>query len=163
MLHSFVPRSSYSFFADMIITFFLQECQCELQAQGRVQICQEKRIRLTGLFCRIFTSWTAEAGSYLISLKAGEYSLAARVAITFMTDEEFEAWEAEQEALEETTDEQQESGSEVESDEPEDQEETEIERSVKLHVSWDTEIHEIGSTAHVVAELKGYEKINHIP
>ena len=110
---------------------------------------------------RSITSWTAEAGSYLISLKAGEYSLAARVAITFMTDEQFEEWEAEQEALEETTDEQQESGSEVESDEPEDQEETENERSVKLHVSWDTEIHEIGSTAHVVAELKGYENIDY--
>ena len=46
------------------------------------------------------TSWAAEPGSYLISIRAGENSMGARVTISFKNDEEFAAWEEEQAALE---------------------------------------------------------------
>ena len=45
---------------------------------------------------RSITSWAAEPGSYLISIRAGENSMGARVAISFMNDAEFTAWEEEQ-------------------------------------------------------------------
>ena len=131
------------------------------------------------------TSWAAEPGSYLISIRAGENSMGARVTISFKNDEEFAAWEEEQAALEEeeleevqekiegkiedskekeaevTESEALQEAEEipVNTEEEEDEAETDIERSIRLDVTWDTEEPEIGSTAHVEAVLTGYEDI----
>ena len=140
---------------------------------------------------RSVTSFSAEAGSYLISLLAGENSLGARITVTFMNDEQFEAWEAEQEALAaEQQEEQEETGEteegeeqgegeagetkegQLEATEPvpetapegeneENEPESETERSILLEVTWDTEEPEIGSTAHVEAILTGYEDVSY--
>ena len=118
---------------------------------------------------RSITSWTAEAGSYLISLKAGESSFAARVAVTFMTDEQFEAWEAEQVAMEaeknteEETPEEKEDESENNPEETENEPESvsEIKRDIDFDFSWDTDKPKVGDTAHFKAKLTGYDDVNY--
>ena len=55
---------------------------------------------------RSITSWSAEEGSYLISIHAGENSLLARVSITFLSDSEFK--ELEEDAGEDLTEETEE-------------------------------------------------------
>ena len=125
---------------------------------------------------RSITSWTAEAGSYLISIKAGENSFAAKVAVTFMTDEEFATWEAEQAALEpeesnseetvtEETGVEHETITEVKKTVAEDENipESELlpERSVSMVIDWDNPTPRLGDTAHMKAVLEGYDGLTY--
>ena len=118
---------------------------------------------------RSVTSWSAEAGSYLISIYAGSNSLMSKVKVSFKNDEEFAAWEAEQAVpvIEEETPEEDapEDAKEV----PEDAEETEneqepdpeAERSVFITLSWDTENPKNGDVAHFESTLTGYDGLNY--
>ncbi len=111
------------------------------------------------------TSWAAEPGSYLISIRAGESSMGARVTISFKNDEEFAAWEEEQAALEEESDTQEsETPEETEKTiEPisEEKKEPETERSIDYELTWDTDDPVIGDTAHFNAKLIGYEGLTY--
>ena len=111
------------------------------------------------------TSWAAEPGSYLISIRAGENSMGARVTISFKNDEEFAAWEEEQAALEEESDTQEsETPEETERTiEPisEEKKEPETERSIDYELTWDTDDPVIGDTAHFNAKLIGYEGLTY--
>ena len=124
------------------------------------------------------TSWAAEPGSYLISIRAGENSMGARVTISFKNDEEFAAWEEEQAALkaesqeEEKEDIPEESGKDSISEETgEKPEKAEIdpkteegvlpERSVSMVIEWDTDDPILGDTAHMKAILEGYDDLSY--
>lgn len=116
---------------------------------------------------RSITSWTAEAGSYLINIMAGEKSLLAKVTVSFMNDEEFEAWEAEQAALEAEENQPEEELPEELKEEPETTPEEnpegnpgdEPERSVFITLSWDTDKPQNGDIAHFRSTLTGYESL----
>lgn len=135
---------------------------------------------------RSITSWTAEAGSYLISIKAGENSFAAKVAVTFMSDEEFEAWGNEQdiidtkknteENIEEVSEDETEVSDITEQDEmtkkeidqvhesennEENRPESETERSIDIYLNWDYEYPIVGDTAHFTSKLTGYDDLSY--
>ena len=112
------------------------------------------------------TSWAAEPGSYLISIRAGENSMGARVTISFKNDEEFAAWEEEQAALEaepqgkEEEDVPEETGKEPEETPDESSEkESETERSIDIELTWDYEYPVVGDTAHFTSKLTGYDNL----
>ena len=105
---------------------------------------------------RSITSLTAEAGSYLISIQAGENSLAAKVTVTFMNDEEFEAWEDEQMPPEPGMDAENEG---EEENRPES--DNAAGRHINVHVTWDLPDPVIGDTAHFKAELEGYDGLDY--
>ena len=109
------------------------------------------------------TSWAAEAGSYLISIRAGENSMGARVTISFKNDEEFAIWEDEQAAPETETDTQGDETPEEpeESIDPLPEDEAETERIIDYELTWDTDDPVIGDTAHFNAKLIGYEGLTY--
>ena len=117
---------------------------------------------------RSITSWAAEPGSYLISIRAGENSMGARVTISFMNDVEFAAWEEEQVALEaelqgvEKEGIPEEAGEEQEGiqDVPNEQE-PETERSIEIELTWDYKYPIIGDTAHFTSTLTGYQDLTY--
>ncbi len=115
------------------------------------------------------TSWAAEPGSYLISIRAGENSMGARVTISFKNDEEFAAWEEEEQAAleaepqgKEKEDIPEEAGKEPEEnpDEPGGQD-SETERSIDIELTWDYEYPVVGDTAHFTSKLTGYDNLTY--
>ena len=111
-------------------------------------------------------SWTAEAGSYLFSIRAGDNSLLAKVAVTFMNDAEFEAWETEQvkdiAEGENTSEQPEENEQEAEAEEETDSEPQLLpERSVSMVIDWDTDDPVLGDTAHMKAVLEGYDGLTY--
>lgn len=119
---------------------------------------------------RGITSWDADPGSYLISIRAGENSIGARVAVRFKNDVEFALWEEEQTTLEEANTSVEEVSEEIGS-EPEGEVEGETEnepesalpaeRHVKLQLTWDTDEPAVGDVAHLRAVMTGYEDIKY--
>lgn len=115
------------------------------------------------------TSWAAEPGSYLISIRAGENSMGARVTISFKNDEEFATWEEEQAALEaEPQGKEKENIPEENGEEPKEagtESETEKDllprRSVSMVINWDTDDPVLGDTAHMKAILEGYDGLSY--
>ena len=153
---------------------------------------------------RMVVSWSAEEGSYLITLGPVEPNLLAAATVTFMSKSAYEAWEEEQAEEEPEPEEEPETAPEEESEtepetepkeEPEEPEElgepeepeTEPEeeqpeenesepenskeeekipdqsedRFVKTSLKWDVAFPIIGDTAHLSAELIGYEGLEY--
>ena len=108
---------------------------------------------------RSITTWTAEVGAYLISVRAGESSLMAKAEVSFMNDEEFEAWEAEQAEPDNETADPEETVEEESENRPES--ENKPERSINVEITWDVPDPVIGATAHFSARLNGYEELNY--
>lgn len=120
---------------------------------------------------RMILSWEAEEGSYLITLGPVEPNLLAMADVTVMNQEAYDAWEAEQEEepAEDGTEEpvEEQPAEELTDEEPaEEQEngpesETETERHITVEVKWDVPNPVIGDTAHMKANLVGYEDLTY--
>lgn len=110
---------------------------------------------------RSVTSWAAEPGSYLISIRAGENSMGARVIISFKNDEEFATWEEEQAAPETETDAPDDETPEEPEESNDPLPEDETERIIDYELTWDTDDPVIGDTAHFNAKLIGYEGLTY--
>lgn len=127
---------------------------------------------------RMVVSWSAEEGSYLITLGPVEPNLLAAATVTFMSKSAYDAWEEEQaeedpepEEESETENEpaENESGLEAEQESevapiPEEESEEnrpEPERHITVDVTWDVPDPIIGDTAHFIAKLEGYDDLKY--
>ena len=100
----------------------------------------------------------AESGSWLVSIGTNEDSLMAKAKVSFMTEEAYRAWEAENIPAEE---EEMLPDEEQIADEEENIPESITERSIDVNVTWDTDDPAIGDTAHFHAALTGYEDLTY--
>ena len=120
---------------------------------------------------RAIITWEAERGSYLITIGPEEPNLMSKAKVTFLDDEAYEAWEDALEETEEEPDEiESEQESEIESEQELEAEKTAWEskpfelpenRSVTFTVAWDGEKPAIRSIVHFKAELKGYDGLDY--
>ena len=140
---------------------------------------------------RMVVSWEAEEGSYLITLGPVEPNLLAMATVSFMNQSAYDAWEEEQAEKEPEPEEEQETEPEEEPEtepesepeeqkeepegepetEPEDEQpegnesESESRKEEKIpdqsEDKWDVVFPIIGDTAHLSAELIGYEGLEY--
>lgn len=114
-------------------------------------------------------SWEAEAGSYLINLGPVEPNLLAMAKVTFMDAKAFETWEAKQAETELETETEPEQEPEAEPENMDEGDKTPVniltllpdDRSISYEVLWDVDDPVFGDTAHFVATLNGYDKVDY--
>lgn len=113
---------------------------------------------------RLIVSWEAEQGSYLIAIGPEDAGINAKVTVSFMDDEAYEAWEATLETEEPEPEPEAEPEAEPEG-EPEGENrpesEKENERQITVDITWDVPYPMVGDTAHFKAVLKGYEDLQY--
>lgn len=113
---------------------------------------------------RMVVSWSAEEGSYLITLGPVEPNLLAAATVTFMSKSAYEALEEEQ-AEEETVPDKEEPDRDNEDAEPKaaEMQKSAInsQRSITVEVITDEPDPVVGDTAHFRAILNGYDGLNY--
>ena len=124
----------------------------------------------------ILMDWNAGKGSYLISLTSADNIRSAYAEVTFVDEEAYLIWNADQERVNETTDEPdqkedndeitgqnnlEEQDTEIERDETEEENEERLERSIDVELSWETEEPHWGDIAHFHTILTGYEGLTY--